>query len=109
MQTNRYVTHYEILGVPPASTQEELHVAYKKLALQYHPDKGGDTDKFAGITAAYTVLKDPKRRKQYDAQLRLLGKPCPACDGRGVRYVFRSMSPVKTVTCAVCKGTGQAK
>ena len=40
--------------------------AYRKLALKNHPDKGGDLKKFQSITEAYEILKDPKKRKNYD-------------------------------------------
>lgn len=101
------VNHYATLGVPPVATAEELHVAYKTLALRHHPDRGGDGKLFATITAAYGVLKDPARRRDYDAQLKLLGHACHACSGAGVRYVQRSFARRTRVTCVACKGTGQ--
>ncbi|MBT3704234.1 molecular chaperone DnaJ [Candidatus Peregrinibacteria bacterium] len=61
---------YEILGVPKGATDKELKAAYRKLALQYHPDKNkGDKEaekKFGEINSAYEVLSDEKKRKQYD-------------------------------------------
>lgn len=66
----RSVDLYEILGVPKTSSQEEVRKAYLKLAHKYHPDKtGGDKaaeDKLKEINAAYDVLKNPEKRKQYD-------------------------------------------
>lgn len=62
---------YEILGVTKTSTQSEIKSAYRKLAVKYHPDKNpGDKaaeEKFKKITAAYDVLSDETKRRQYDS------------------------------------------
>jgi len=58
--------HYSTLGVSKAATPEEIKKAYRKLASQHHPDKGGDTAKFQEIEEAYRVLSDPAQRQQYD-------------------------------------------
>lgn len=58
--------HYAVLGVSKNATPEEIKKAYRKLASQHHPDKGGDTAKFQQIQEAYAVLSDPAKRQQYD-------------------------------------------
>ncbi len=58
--------YYEILGVNRNSSKEEIKRAYKRLALQHHPDKGGDAEKFKEISEAYAVLTDDVKREQYD-------------------------------------------
>jgi DnaJ-class molecular chaperone len=57
---------YKILNVSKKSSQDEIKKAYRKLALEHHPDKGGDSDTFKEITEAYSVLSDPTKRKDYD-------------------------------------------
>ena len=57
---------YDILGVSSDATFEEIKSKYKSLAQQHHPDKGGDEEVFKKIKAAYEILIDPVRRKQYD-------------------------------------------
>lgn len=61
---------YEILGISKTADDKEIKSAYRKLALQYHPDKHkGDAsaeEKFKEINQAYSVLSDKKKRQQYD-------------------------------------------
>jgi len=59
-------THYETLGLSETATPEEIKKAYRKLASQHHPDKGGDTAMFQRVEEAYRILSDPQQRQQYD-------------------------------------------
>lgn len=58
--------HYAVLGVNKNASAEEIKKAYRKLASQHHPDKGGDTAKFQQIQEAYAVLSDPDKKALYD-------------------------------------------
>lgn len=59
--------YYKILGVDKNSTQDEIKKAFRKKAVETHPDKhGGDDKEFKEINEAYQVLGDEKKRKQYD-------------------------------------------
>jgi curved DNA-binding protein len=57
---------YETLGVPKGASDAEIKKAYRKMAGQHHPDKGGDTIKFQEIQSAYETLSDPQKRQQHD-------------------------------------------
>lgn len=62
------MTHafYETLGVPKGAGPDEIKKAYRRLAVQKHPDKGGDPEDFKRISEAYQVLSDPEQRAMYD-------------------------------------------
>ena len=57
---------YEILGVSKGCSEGEFKKAYRKLAMQHHPDKGGDPEQFKKIQGAYDILSDPQKRQNFD-------------------------------------------
>lgn len=98
------MTHYAVLGCPPGATYDELHAAYRALAIEHHPDKNGDAEKFSAIALAWGVLKDEMQRAMYDRQLNFDGHNCDRCGGRGLifRYKLKGEGP-----CEHCQGTGR--
>jgi len=58
--------YYQTLGLTKNASPDEIKKAYRKLASQHHPDKGGDTAKFQEIQTAYDTLSNPEKRAQYD-------------------------------------------
>jgi molecular chaperone DnaJ len=59
--------YYDVLGVGKDASADEVKKAFRRLAVQHHPDKeGGDETKFKEINEAYEVLKDPSKRQRYD-------------------------------------------
>lgn len=59
--------YYEVLGVSKNASADEIKKAFRRLAVQYHPDKeGGSEEKFKEINEAYDVLKDSQKRQRYD-------------------------------------------
>jgi molecular chaperone DnaJ len=83
-------TLYDSLGVPKSASQDEIKKAYRKLVRQHHPDRNpGDSsaeDKFKEIQAAYDVLGDPEKRKQYDRFGSANGRPGPGPGGFNARF-----------------------
>lgn len=64
---------YLILGVDRAASDEDIRAAFKRLAVKWHPDKGGDPSKFAQLREAYDTLADVDRRAAHDREFRLHG------------------------------------
>jgi len=77
-------SHYDTLEVDKTATIDEIKSAYRELALKYHPDRNADEgaeDKFKEVTAAYEVLSDDKKRREYDF-------PSPFSSGRFPGFGF---------------------
>ena len=58
--------YYQILGVSRSASADDIKRAYRRLASQHHPDKGGDTAKFQEVEQAYRILGDPDSQREYD-------------------------------------------
>lgn len=58
--------YYEILGIGKNASADEIKKAFRRAAVEHHPDKGGDETKFKELNEAYEVLKDPSKRQRYD-------------------------------------------
>lgn len=64
--------YYKTLGVSETATEKEIKAAYRRLSKKHHPDSGGDEEKFKDVSAAWDVLGDAAKRKEYD-EIRRLG------------------------------------
>lgn len=62
------MTPYEILGISPEASNDEVRLAYKRAAMKHHPDRGGDPTEFAKVKQAFEALQR---------------RPCPECGGKG--------------------------
>jgi len=69
--------YYETLGIPEKASQKQIKEVYRRLALQYHPDRNPDPQssaKMKAINEAYAVLSNPAKRGEYDAMRRQFGR-----------------------------------
>lgn len=60
------MNYYEELGLARDASADDIKAAYKRLAHETHPDRGGDAERFKRVRIAYEVLSDPTRRQRYD-------------------------------------------
>ena len=58
--------YYEVLGIAKGATDDEIKKAYRKKAIEHHPDKGGDENLFKEVAEAYETLSDPNKKQMYD-------------------------------------------
>jgi DnaJ family protein A protein 2 len=64
--TTKSKSYYDLLDIPKTANQSDIKKAYRKKALEHHPDKGGDEEKFKEINKVYHVLSDPEKKQKYD-------------------------------------------
>src|ERR1700712_928517 len=58
--------YYEVLGVKKDASADEIKKAFRRSAIEHHPDKGGDEAKFKEVNEAYEVLGNTEKRQRYD-------------------------------------------
>src|SRR5213080_494456 len=90
--------YYEVLGVARGSSEQEIKSAYRKLALQFHPDRNPNNpdaeEKFKGASEAYAILADAEKRALYD-RLGHAGVSSAAGAGAGfAAAVFQDFSDI---------------
>lgn len=73
--SEKFLTHYQVLGVASTATEREIKIAYRKAARITHPDHGGDPAVFRSVTQAYEVLIDPAKRRSYDTSYGAPARP----------------------------------
>lgn len=66
MSDQNFKDYYQILGVEKNASPEDIKKAYHRLAHKYHPDKGGDEEKFKEMNEAYQTLSNQEKKAQYD-------------------------------------------
>merc|ERR1719330_1024286 len=97
-------TYYQMLGVTPAATPDDIKLQYRKLALRLHPDKNRDdpnaTERFQELQEAYEVLSDAERRAAYDQNSDFILRAFAEGGGEdGQRDNFLSVPSSRTFWC----------
>jgi len=97
-------TYYQILGVAPDATAEDIKLGYRKLALKLHPDKNRDNpeeakQKFQELQEAYEVISDPERRISYDQNSDFILKAFAEAGSGGERDSFLCIPSSRTFWC----------
>jgi DnaJ-class molecular chaperone len=78
---------YDVLGLTRDATSDDVKKAYRKLAREHHPDKGGDPEKFKKVQEAYEILSDPQKRENFDR----FGTPEAPPQGPNPNDIFAQM------------------
>src|SRR5437867_10861972 len=93
--------YYDVLGVPKGANKDEIKAAYRKLALQFHPDRNKSpdaTERFKEVWEAYAILSDDEKRNQYDQFVRggIYERDNPEDSLRGADFdsIFRDIGGV---------------
>lgn len=73
----KFLTHYQVLGLARTATERDVKIAYRKAAKIAHPDRGGDPALFRQITEAYETLVNPAKRNAYDKSYGAAGRSTP--------------------------------
>jgi molecular chaperone DnaJ len=81
------MNYYEVLGVNKNASQDEIKKAFRKKAVEHHPDKGGDENKFKELSEAYEILSDDEKRKNYD-RFGTNGNPFAGSGGFDMNDIF---------------------
>ena len=102
-------TFYDVLGVQRNASDDDIKKAFRKLAVKYHPDRGGDEQKFKEISEAYDTLSNPDKRKEYDMMLQFGGIPGQGRPGGGT-YTYTGgiggASPWGDIFDSIFRGEG---
>ena len=102
-------TFYDVLGVQRNASDDDIKKAFRKLAVKYHPDRGGDEQKFKEISEAYDTLSNPDKRKEYDMMLQFGGIPGQGRPGGGA-YTYTGgaggASPWGDIFDSIFRGEG---
>ncbi len=110
-QQPKQETYYTILGVLNNATAEEIKKAYKKFALQYHPDKNYENEKtaeakFKSILTAYDILKDAEKRMEYDSSLNHFAFYNSSVNNNFTnfpkRYGYKFTHDIVEILCTIC-------
>lgn len=100
-------TLYEVLGIPPCSTEDEIKQAFRDLARKLHPDLNpGREEEMVAVNDAYKLLIDPKERRAYRAKLEFTMDKCSKCSGEGVTFMQKGFTVRIQRRCGVCNGRG---
>ncbi|MFO0576123.1 MAG: J domain-containing protein [Polyangia bacterium] len=97
---------YEVLGIHPNATIEEIKSAYRRCAREAHPDLQGDRERFQAVQAAYEVLGDPEKRARFEAERRAWMREvgaveCAHCGN--ANRITRRPAPGQLARCWHCK------
>lgn len=103
--------HYKTLGIPRDAANETIVKAWREAASAYHPDRGGDAEKFRAARAAFETLMDRESRARYDATLTGAASGVLACVSSVDYAEARKLAPWTNAeaVCVFCDGEREVR
>lgn len=103
--------HYQTLGIPRDAAQDTISRAWREAASLYHPDRGGDAEKFRAARTAYETLTDREKRAAYDATLTGVASGILACVSSTDFANARELAPWlnSETVCPFCDGMREVR
>jgi len=100
------INHYKVLGAHASMDDRQIKELYRQQARKHHPDRGGNAEQFAAVTAAWSALRTPVLRAGWATLAAFTAPVCDGCGGFGYIVKMQGFTASTSSPCARCGGCG---